>query len=207
MAGAIDASNGSPDAAMICPRPWSGGRGDPPLRGSREMPLKEIVIAAYALMIIGIGVVGLRKTRSFSDFFLGGGKIGPWMTAFTYAASYFSAVLFIGFAGKIGWGFGYSGLWIAVSNALVGVLAVWWVAGPPGQADGAHLQRPYDAGVFRAALQQPFPEAVQCSGRVRVLRAVFVGRVHGPVVSVRVELRHSVQLTPWWASGCSPRST
>lgn len=93
------------------------------------MLLKTIVIAAYALMIIGIGVAGLRKTRSFSDFFLGGGQVGAWMTAFTYAASYFSAVLFIGFAGGIGWNFGLSGLWIAVGNALVGVLLVWWLLG------------------------------------------------------------------------------
>ncbi|MCK4625975.1 MAG: sodium/solute symporter [Phycisphaerae bacterium] len=93
------------------------------------MTIKAIVIAAYVLMIITVGVIGMRKTRSFSDFFLGGRGIGPWMTAFTYAASYFSAVLFIGFAGKIGWGFGYSGLWIALGNAFVGVLAVWWLIG------------------------------------------------------------------------------
>jgi len=90
---------------------------------------KTIVLAAYALMIIIIGILGLRKTRTFSDFFLGGGKVGPWMTAFTYGTAYFSAVLFIGFAGKVGWGFGYSGLWIAAGNALVGVLGVWWLMG------------------------------------------------------------------------------
>jgi len=80
-------------------------------------------------MIIIVGIVGLRRTKSFSDFFLGGGKIGPWMTAFTYGAAYFSAVLFIGFAGKIGWDFGLSGLWIAVGNSLIGVLGVWWIVG------------------------------------------------------------------------------
>ena len=93
------------------------------------MFLKIAVISAYALMIIIIGVLGLRKTKSFSDYFLGGGNIGPWMTAFTYGTAYFSAVLFIGFAGKIGWGFGYSGVWIAVGNALLGVLGVWWFLG------------------------------------------------------------------------------
>jgi len=81
-------------------------------------------------MIIIFGVLGMRKTRTFSDFFLGGRNIGPWMTAFTYGTAYFSAVLFIGFAGKVGWGFGYSGLWIALGNALIGVLAVWWFLGP-----------------------------------------------------------------------------
>lgn len=93
------------------------------------MIVKVVVLAAYALMIVVVGILGMRKTRSFSDFFLGGGHIGPWMTAFTYAASYFSAVLFIGFAGKIGWGFGYSGLWVAVGNASIGVLGVWWLLG------------------------------------------------------------------------------
>jgi SSS family solute:Na+ symporter/sodium/proline symporter len=81
-------------------------------------------------MIIIIGILGLKKTHSFSDFFLGGRKIGPWMTAFTYGTAYFSAVLFIGFAGKIGWAFGYSGLWIAFGNAFIGVLVVWWLLGP-----------------------------------------------------------------------------
>lgn len=94
-----------------------------------DLVIKCAIIALYALLIVAVGVLGLRKTRTFSDFFLGGGKIGPWMTAFTYAAAYFSAVLFIGFAGKIGWGFGLSGLWIALGNALVGVLGAWWLLG------------------------------------------------------------------------------
>lgn len=93
------------------------------------MYIKIAVLSAYALMIIVIGILGLRRTQSFSDFFLGGGNIGPWMTAFTYGTAYFSAVLFIGFAGKVGWGFGYSGIWIAIGNALVGVLGVWWLLG------------------------------------------------------------------------------
>ncbi|MBN1274437.1 MAG: sodium:solute symporter [Candidatus Aminicenantes bacterium] len=94
------------------------------------MPIKILVISLYAVTILVIGILGLRKTRSFVDYFLAGRKVGPWMTAFTYGTAYFSAVLFIGFAGKIGWGFGYSGLWIAVGNALLGVLVVWWLMGP-----------------------------------------------------------------------------
>jgi len=93
------------------------------------MALKLAILIAYAAMIVVMGVRAMRGTRSFNDFFLGGGGIGPWMTAFTYGTAYFSAVVFIGFAGKVGWGFGYSGLWIALGNALVGVLAVWWFMG------------------------------------------------------------------------------
>ncbi len=93
------------------------------------MFLKIVVIVAYGLTIVLVGLRAMRKTHSFSDFFLGGRSIGPWMTAFTYGTAYFSAVVFIGFAGKIGWGFGFSDLWIALGNALIGVLAVWWLLG------------------------------------------------------------------------------
>ncbi|HOX77839.1 MAG TPA: sodium:solute symporter family protein [Bacteroidales bacterium] len=93
------------------------------------MVVKIIVLAIYALVIIIVGIYGLRKTRSFNDFFLGGGKVGAIMSAFSYGATYFSAVVFIGFAGKIGWGFGYSGIWIGVLNGLIGVLAVWALLG------------------------------------------------------------------------------
>ncbi len=93
------------------------------------MALKITIVALYAIMIIVVGLLGLRKTKSFSDFFLAGGNVGPWMTAFSYGTAYFSAVLFIGFAGSIGWNFGYSGLWVAFFNAFVGVLAVWAILG------------------------------------------------------------------------------
>lgn len=93
------------------------------------MAIKIIVLAAYAIMIIVVGILGMRKTKSFSDFFLGGGNVGPWMTAFSYGTAYFSAVVFVGFAGKVGWGFGFSGIWIGVFNALIGVLGVWALLG------------------------------------------------------------------------------
>ncbi|OQY47235.1 MAG: sodium:solute symporter [Anaerolineaceae bacterium 4572_78] len=93
------------------------------------MIARIIVLSLYAIMIIAVGIFGFRKTKSFKDFFLAGGNVGALMSAFSYGTAYFSAVLFIGFAGKVGWGFGYSGLWIAVFNALVGVLGMWGIFG------------------------------------------------------------------------------
>jgi SSS family solute:Na+ symporter/sodium/proline symporter len=93
------------------------------------MVAKYLVVAGYALLIVVVGILGMRKTRNFNDFLLGGGKVGPWMTAFSYGTAYFSAVLFIGFAGKIGWGFGLSGIWIAVGNTIIGVFGVWFLLG------------------------------------------------------------------------------
>lgn len=89
------------------------------------MITRIIILSLYALVTIIVGIMGMRKTKSFNDFLLGGGKVGAIMTAFSYGTAYFSAVLFIGFAGKVGWGFGLSGIWIGVFNALIGVFGVW----------------------------------------------------------------------------------
>ncbi|MCD4776662.1 MAG: sodium:solute symporter [Candidatus Aegiribacteria sp.] len=93
------------------------------------MLVNYLAVGAYAALIIIIGLKGMRKTSSYNDFLLGGGNVGPWMTAFSYGTAYFSAVLFIGFAGKLGWGFGLSALWIALGNTLIGVLGVWLLLG------------------------------------------------------------------------------
>ncbi len=88
-----------------------------------------LAVGAYALLIVFVGLAGMRRTRSYMDFLHGGGRVGPWMTAFSYGTAYFSAVLFIGFAGKLGWAFGVSTLWIALGNTLLGTLGVWLLLG------------------------------------------------------------------------------
>ncbi len=86
-----------------------------------------ILLGIYLAAMVCIGIWGMRKTASIGDFFLGGRSIGPWVSAFAYGTTYFSAVLFIGFAGKLGWKFGLNSLWIAAGNAAFGALAAWLV--------------------------------------------------------------------------------
>lgn len=86
-----------------------------------------ILLSLFLGFMIAIGFWGLKKTKTLNDFFLGGRTIGPWMTAFAYGTTYFSAVLFIGFAGQLGWGFGINALWISAGNALIGSLLAWLV--------------------------------------------------------------------------------
>jgi SSS family solute:Na+ symporter len=88
-----------------------------------------VYLAVFLIGMIIVGVWGMRKTSTLGDFFLGGRKIGPWLSAFAYGTTYFSAVVFIGFAGNIGWGFGLKGLWIAFGNAFFGGLLAWFVLG------------------------------------------------------------------------------
>ena len=104
------------------------------------MLARYIAVFAYAVLVIVVAILGSCKTKSFSDFLLGGGKVGPWMTAFSYGTAYFSAVLFIGFAGKVGWAFGLSGLWIAIGNTLLGTLGVWILLGNKIKQETGRLQ-------------------------------------------------------------------
>ncbi|MDR2398159.1 MAG: sodium/solute symporter [Spirochaetaceae bacterium] len=84
-------------------------------------------LVVFLLLMTGIGIWGMRKTKTLGDFFLGGRTMGPWVSAVAYGTSYFSAVLFIGFAGTQGWQFGLKALWIALGNGLIGALAAWVV--------------------------------------------------------------------------------
>lgn len=88
-----------------------------------------VLLAVFLLGMVAIGLWAMRKTFSLGDFFLGGRSIGPWVSAFAYGTTYFSAVLFIGFAGSIGWGFGLNALWIAFGNTFFGSLLAWIVLG------------------------------------------------------------------------------
>jgi SSS family solute:Na+ symporter len=93
--------------------------------------MKWVIVAVYVLAIVMISVFSMRKTNSLNDFFLGNRSIGPWVSAFTYGTTYFSAVIFIGYAGKLGWGFGIGVLWIVVGNALIGTYLAWRVLANP----------------------------------------------------------------------------
>lgn len=90
---------------------------------------KYIILMAFVLLMVGIGLYSRTKVKDLGDFFLGGRRMGPWITAFSYGTSYFSSVIFIGYAGNIGWGFGISAVWIGIGNALLGCLLAWIVLG------------------------------------------------------------------------------
>ena len=87
------------------------------------------ILIIYLVIMIGIGVYCHKKTSSVSDFVLGGRNIGGWFTAFAYGTSYFSAVVFIGYAGQFGWSYGVSAAWIGIGNAIIGSMLAWIILG------------------------------------------------------------------------------
>ncbi|MBQ7990052.1 MAG: sodium/solute symporter [Oscillospiraceae bacterium] len=87
------------------------------------------ILIGYLLIMMGIGFYYRKQTSNVSDFVLGGRTVGPWFTAFAYGTSYFSAVVFIGYAGQFGWSYGLSATWIGIGNALIGSLLAWLILG------------------------------------------------------------------------------
>ncbi len=91
--------------------------------------LTYTMLGVYIAIMIGIGFYSYRKTKTVNDFVLGGRSVGPWLTAFAYGTSYFSAVVFIGYAGQFGWSYGISAFWIGIGNAILGSALAWIVLG------------------------------------------------------------------------------
>ncbi len=84
-----------------------------------------IALAVFSAILIAIGVITSGKAKTLDGFLLGGRNIGPWLSALSYGTTYFSAVIFIGYAGKHGWDIGMASLWIGVGNAVLGSALAW----------------------------------------------------------------------------------
>lgn len=85
------------------------------------------ILVLYIGLMVVMGVYSIRHTKTIDGFLLGGRGLGPWLSAFAYGTSFFSAVIFIGYAGKNGWNLGISAVWIGIGNALIGCLLSWLV--------------------------------------------------------------------------------
>ena len=91
--------------------------------------MKVALLAAYFGVLLWIGFRCRRRAGSVDGFVLGGRSVGAWLTAFAYGTSYFSAVVFVGYAGQFGWKYGISATWAGIGNAIIGSLLAWVVLG------------------------------------------------------------------------------
>ncbi len=93
------------------------------------MAIKISMMVVFFGVMIGVGLYCRKNSTDVNGFVLGGRNVGPWLTAFAYGTSYFSAVIFIGYAGQFGWKFGLASTWIGLGNAFIGSLLPWLILG------------------------------------------------------------------------------
>lgn len=103
------------------------------------MITKLILICVFFAIMIAVGVMCRKKATDVHGFVLGGRNVGPWLTAFAYGTSYFSAVIFVGYAGQFGWKFGIASTWIGLGNAAIGSLLAWVLLGRRTRIMTQHL--------------------------------------------------------------------
>ncbi len=103
------------------------------------MFLKCTVLILFFLVTIFVGFACRRTTSDVNGFVLGGRNVGSWLTAFAYGTSYFSAVIFVGYAGQFGWKYGIASTWIGLGNAFLGSLLAWVVLGRRTRLMTQHL--------------------------------------------------------------------
>jgi len=103
------------------------------------MLIKILLLAVFFGIMITVGVMCRKRATDVKGFVLGGRAVGPWLTAFAYGTSYFSAVIFVGYAGQFGWRFGVASTWIGIGNAVIGSLLAWVVLGRRTRIMTQHL--------------------------------------------------------------------
>ncbi|MDO5702947.1 MAG: sodium:solute symporter family protein [Lachnospiraceae bacterium] len=103
------------------------------------MAIKVILLVVFFSVMIGTGLYCRKNSTDVNGFVLGGRSVGPWLTAFAYGTSYFSAVIFVGYAGQFGWKYGIAATWAGIGNALLGSLLAWSVLGRRTRIMTQHL--------------------------------------------------------------------
>lgn len=101
--------------------------------------MKLLILIIYFAVLIGIGLYCRKNATDVNGFVLGGRSVGPWLTAFAYGTSYFSAVVFVGYAGQFGWKYGIAATWAGIGNAIIGSLLAWAVLGRRTRIMTQHL--------------------------------------------------------------------
>lgn len=101
--------------------------------------MKVFLLVLYFAVMIGIGIYCRKHATDVNGFVLGGRSVGPWLTAFAYGTSYFSAVVFVGYAGQFGWKYGIAATWAGIGNALIGSLLAWVILGRRTRIMTQHL--------------------------------------------------------------------
>ncbi len=104
------------------------------------MIIKILLTIIFLAVMVGVGIYSRKQASSVDGFVLGGRAVGPWLTAFAYGTSYFSAVVFVGYAGQFGWKYGLSSTWIGIGNALIGSLLAWLVLGRRTKLMTQHIE-------------------------------------------------------------------
>ena len=104
------------------------------------MFIKIFLTVIFLAVTVYVGIYSRKQARSVEGFVLGGRSVGPWLTAFAYGTSYFSAVVFVGYAGQFGWKYGLSSTWIGIGNALIGSLLAWIILGKRTKLMTQHIE-------------------------------------------------------------------
>lgn len=103
------------------------------------MIIKVLMLLIFFGVMIAIGFYCRKHATNVNGFVLGGRNVGPWLTAFAYGTSYFSAVIFVGYAGQFGWKYGIASTWVGIGNALLGSMLAWVVLGRRTRIMTQHL--------------------------------------------------------------------
>ena len=104
-----------------------------------DLWIKIPMLILFFGSMIGIGIYCKKQASSVDGFVLGGRSVGPWLTAFAYGTSYFSAVVFVGYAGQFGWKYGIAATWAGIGNAIIGSLMAWAILGRRTRVMTQHL--------------------------------------------------------------------
>lgn len=137
------------------------------------MAMKLLMLVIFFAIMVSVGIYARKHATSVDGYVLGGRSVGPWLTAFAYGTSYFSAVVFVGYAGQFGWKYGLASTWIGIGNAIIGSLLAWVVLGRRTKVMTQHLNSKTMPDFFGERYGSKGAEDYGFSDRIHIPGAVY----------------------------------
>ncbi len=120
--------------------------------------MKYVILLVFITIMIAVGMITRKKVTTTTDYIVGGRRMGAWLSAFSYGTTYFSAVVFVGYAGRFGFSFGISATWIGIGNAVIGSLLAWLLLAERTRSVSSKLGATTMADLMRLRYDSPFLE-------------------------------------------------
>ena len=151
-----------------------------------------LIIGLYIIVMAIVGIQGARKTRRSPILWWAAAVPARGVSAFAYGTTYFSAVLFIGYAGTSGFNFGWWAVLIGIMNGLLGAFLAWKLLASRTRDVTRRLKIKTMPQMFEKRYQSKHMKNICGRAHFSLPCAVFGQCVFRPLLSVRDRARSAV---------------
>ncbi|KKM10596.1 sodium:solute symporter [Clostridiales bacterium PH28_bin88] len=120
-----------------------------------NLGILAVILVFYIGIVSYLTYLGSQQTKNLEDYAVAGRRMPGWIMALSYASTFISTSAIVGFGGAAGV-FGFTLLWLALLNSLVGIFVAFVFLGNPIRKMATNLKSDTLASLLGERYQSKF---------------------------------------------------